>query len=38
MARKPLDEIEFRKGTTIGKIKELILHRLTDDLAEEIYE
>lgn len=38
MARKPLDQIEFRKGTTIGKIKELIAHQLIDELADEIYE
>jgi hypothetical protein len=38
MARKRLDQIEFRKGTTIGKIKELMAHRDTRMLAEEIYQ
>lgn len=38
MARKPLDQIEFRKGTTIGKIKVMMDYHLTEDLAEEIYE
>ncbi len=37
MARKSLDQIEFRKGTTIGKIKELLAHHDTKALAEEIY-
>ncbi len=37
MAKKPLDQIEFRKGTTIGKIKELMAHHDTQALAEEIY-
>jgi hypothetical protein len=38
MARKPLDQIEFRKGTTIGKIKELMAHHETKAVAEEIYQ
>jgi hypothetical protein len=38
MARKPLDQIEFRKGTTIGKLKELLAHHDTKALAEEIYQ
>lgn len=38
MPRKPLDQIEFRAGTTVGKIKELIAHRDTHGLAEEIYQ
>jgi len=37
MARKPLDQIEFRKGTTIAKIKELMAHHDTKALAKEIY-
>jgi hypothetical protein len=37
MARKPLDQIEFRKATTIGKIKELMAHHDTKKLAKEIY-
>lgn len=38
MARKPLHQIEFRKGTTIGKLKELMAHHETEALAEEIYQ
>lgn len=38
MARKPLDQIEFCKGTTIGKIKDLMAHHDTNALAEEIYQ
>ena len=38
MAKKPLEQIEFRKGTTIGKIKEMIVYHQTADLADEIYE
>lgn len=37
MARKPLDQIEFRKGTTIGKVKELMVHHDTKALAKAIY-
>lgn len=37
MARKPLDQIEFRKGITIGKIKELMVHHDTNALADAIY-
>jgi hypothetical protein len=38
MARKPLDQIEFRKGTTIGDIKQMMAHHDTKALAEEIYQ
>ena len=36
MARKPLDQIEFCKGTTIGNINELMAHHDTKALAEAI--
>jgi hypothetical protein len=38
MARKPLDQIEFCKGTTIGKIKELMAYKDTDGLAQKIHD